>query len=148
MNNKVIGFVTAGASYAIKYIVHTPCVRVYCSGPATQQCSIKSSNYIVNKYAKLRRYRNPPIVIYADILISCSLAAVLEIYTQHFTRRLHFAQQYEYLCKLNAHSSRFDTIQFEFHDIFHLIFYINGKQCIVLYSTVNNFFNLQVQSQQ
>jgi hypothetical protein len=33
-------------------------------------------------------------VIYADILISCSLAAVLEIYTQHFTRRLHFAQQH------------------------------------------------------
>jgi hypothetical protein len=35
-------------------------------------------------------------VIYADILISCSLAAVLEIYTQHFTRRLHFAQQSRY----------------------------------------------------
>jgi len=36
--------------------------------------------------------RNPPIVIYADILISWFLAAVLEIYTQHFTRRLHFTQ--------------------------------------------------------
>jgi hypothetical protein len=32
-------------------------------------------------------------VIYADILISWFLAAVLEIYTQHFTRRLHFTQQ-------------------------------------------------------
>jgi hypothetical protein len=32
-------------------------------------------------------------VIYADILISWFLAAVLEIYTQHFTRRLHFSQQ-------------------------------------------------------
>jgi hypothetical protein len=31
-------------------------------------------------------------VIYADILISWFLAAVLEIYTQHFTRRLHFTQ--------------------------------------------------------
>jgi hypothetical protein len=33
-------------------------------------------------------------VIYADILISWFLAAVLEIYTQHFTRCLHFTQQY------------------------------------------------------
>jgi hypothetical protein len=32
-------------------------------------------------------------VIYADILISWFLAAMLEIYTQHFTRRLHFTQQ-------------------------------------------------------
>ena len=32
-------------------------------------------------------------MIYADILISWFLAAVLEIYTQHFTRRLHFTQQ-------------------------------------------------------
>jgi hypothetical protein len=32
-------------------------------------------------------------VIYADILISWFLATVLEIYTQHFTRRLHFTQQ-------------------------------------------------------
>jgi hypothetical protein len=32
-------------------------------------------------------------VIYADILISWFLAAVLKIYTQHFTRRLHFTQQ-------------------------------------------------------
>jgi hypothetical protein len=30
-----------------------------------------------------------------DILISWFLAAVLEIYTQHFTRRLHFTQQYQ-----------------------------------------------------
>jgi hypothetical protein len=36
-------------------------------------------------------------VIYADILISWFLAAVLEIYTQHFTCRLHFAQQYIYM---------------------------------------------------
>jgi hypothetical protein len=42
-------------------------------------------------------------VIYADILISCSLAAVLEIYTQHFTRRLHFAQQYA--SKLNFYAN-------------------------------------------
>ncbi len=33
-------------------------------------------------------------MIYADILISWFLAAVLEIYTQHFTRRLHFTQQW------------------------------------------------------
>jgi hypothetical protein len=31
-------------------------------------------------------------VIYADILISCSLAAVLEIYTQHFYTSSSFAQ--------------------------------------------------------
>jgi len=33
-------------------------------------------------------------VIYADILISCSLAAVLKIYTQHFYTSSSFAQQW------------------------------------------------------
>jgi hypothetical protein len=32
-------------------------------------------------------------VIYADILISCSLAAVLEIYIQHLYTSSSFAQQ-------------------------------------------------------
>jgi hypothetical protein len=41
-------------------------------------------------------------VIYADILISWFLAAVLEIYTQHFTRRLHFTQQWRHNGKGNT----------------------------------------------
>ncbi len=79
MNNKVIGLVTARASYAIKYTVHCMCTSLY-------------------------------------------------------------------LCKLDAHSSRFDTIQFEFHDIFILysIYQLQIVHGTILTVTVDNFFNLQV----
>jgi hypothetical protein len=71
MNNKVIGLVTARASYAIKYTVH--CI---------------------------------------------------------------------YLCKLDAHSSRFDTIQFEFHGIFILysIYQLQIVHGTILKVTVKNFY--------
>jgi hypothetical protein len=45
-------------------------------------------------------------VIYADILISWFLAAVLEIYTQHFTRRLHFTQQSLPFCSVQGLTSQ------------------------------------------
>ena len=62
-------------------------------------------------------------MIYADILISCSLAAVLEIYTQHFYTSSSFAQQYPY----------YVTIQFISHCVKETVFNILSE-----YITANN----------